>query len=99
MAQLHPLQSNDPRIAGILITFPSNHGVELTWSARAPIKDPRKEAQSYAVMLVDALKAGGMWHDVDTTNWVSMVAAIHKHLVDFNARLLTALTPTNDAPH
>ena len=95
MAQLHPLTSNDPRIAGILVVFPNSQGIELTWSARAPIKDPHKEAKSYATMLVDALREGGMQHHIDGTNWSSMVAGIQKHLVDFNARLRTALTPTD----
>jgi len=95
MAQLHPLTSNDPRIAGILVVFPNSQGVELTWSARAPIKDPHTQAKSYATMLVDTLRESGMQHHIDGTNWASMVAAIQKHLVDFNARLRTALTPTD----
>jgi hypothetical protein len=99
MATLRLLISDDPRIAGILITFPSNEGLEITWSARAPIKDTRKEAQSYATALVDTLRAGGMQHHIDNTNWASMVAAIQKHLTDFNERLRMALTPTDHAPH
>ena len=95
MAQLHPLTSNDPRIAGILVVFPNSQGIELTWSARAPIKDPHKEAKSYATMLVDALREGGMQHHIDGTNWSSMVASIQKMIVDFSARLRTALTPTD----
>lgn len=93
MAQLHLLTSNDPRIAGILVVFPNSQGIELTWSSRAPIQDTRKEAQSYATGLVDTLRAGGMQHHIDGTNWASMVAAIQKHLDDFNARLRLALTP------
>mgnify|MGYP001294591605 CR=1 FL=1 len=93
MAELRRLESDDPRVAGILITFPGVQAVEITWTAKAPVQNTHKAAQSYATMLVDALKEGGMWHHVESTNWASMVAAIQKHLDEFNARLLKALTP------
>jgi hypothetical protein len=88
MTTLQRLESDDPRIAGIALTFPSGAAKQITWQCDRPIAPTLDAAKEYAAAVLDALMREGRIDDAERTNWASCTAAIKKHLEDFNDALI-----------
>ena len=99
MAKLQPLTcTQDPKIAGFLITFPSGLSKEVLWKSAVPAPDPVRAAKEFAAGLLDQLLQEGRIDDADRTNWPSVVAAVAKIVRDFNEQRLAALRTLDPYP-
>lgn len=87
MAEIHRLDSSDPRVGGILITFPSGAAKHIRWQTEAPINPELEAAKHYSASFIAHLLENNLKADLDSTNWVSVVACLQKHIADFNAGL------------
>lgn len=97
MANLQRLETNDPRIGGILLSYEGNPtGVSAVWKVARPCADPRALAQDVASRLLDRLISARRVVDADNTNWVSVVAACEKLIRDWNFSLARALGEAPD---
>ena len=81
MAQLHLLDSDNPRHGGVLVTYPSGYRQQVAWIAspeEAALADPRAAGQQLATQALDGLlKRGAAGQaDADRTNWASMAAGL-----------------------
>ncbi len=84
---LQRMESDDPYAGGVLVTFDSGVSKQVAWrSARiiSPAIDAAKEATA---QVLEALRAEGRWDEIRDTNWVSVCAAMHKCIREFNGKL------------
>jgi hypothetical protein len=87
MAEIYRLDTTDPRVGGILITFPSGARKHIRWQTEAPITPELEAAKTYSASFIAHLLENNLNADIDATNWVSVVACLQKHIGDFNAGL------------
>ena len=88
---LHRLETDDRTVGGVLFTFPSGAMKSATWRSQTPIQDTLSAAKDYAAHVVQALLKEGKQDDIDRTNWTSAVAAVQKHIIDFNHKLRASI--------
>jgi hypothetical protein len=81
------LESDDPRIAGFAITFDSGVAKQVTWTADTIISPALDAAKQYTASVIDALVKENREREVRDTNWVSVVAAVHRIVREFNGKL------------
>jgi hypothetical protein len=93
MTQIYRLEAKvgSTDTGGIAFRFPSGKVKTLTWKTQAPIEPTLDAAKEYATKLIDEMLRGGGMDDVERTNWASAVAAIQKHILDFNQKLRVQL--------
>jgi hypothetical protein len=96
MAEIHRLDSSDPRVGGILITFPSGAAKHIRWQTEAPITPELEAAKDYSASFIAHLLENNLKADLDNTNWVSVVACLQKHIADFNVGLRAHLHSAAD---
>jgi hypothetical protein len=84
--KLYRLEAPDATIGGVAVEFPSGKCKKAQWQAPEPISDTKSLALDCAARVRAALMDEGAQDDIDRTNWVSVVAAIQKHIQDFNAK-------------
>jgi len=90
---LQPLESDDPHVAGVLIQFDSGlPGKVVHWRSKGgEIISPALEAaKEYTAAVLDSLMKENREADIRNTNWVSVAAAMHKLIRDFNGTLRDA---------
>lgn len=91
MAQLIRLESDDPLIGGLAITYPSGTCKSLHWRQEAPITEPLAAAKEYAATLLQERLDGRHTDDAERTNWPSVVAAIQAIVLQWNELRRVAL--------
>ena len=86
------LESDDPHTAGVLITFDTGVKKQIAWHSDAIISPALDAAKEYTAQVLDALLREGHLDEIRDTNWVSVTAAMHKCIRDFNGKLHDAQT-------
>ena len=91
--QLHRLESPDGNSewGGVLIVFDDRSAIELTWRQAAPVIDTLQGAKALAARAIDQLLRTGRGALVNSINAPSMVAALQRHLMDWNETRRAAL--------
>ncbi len=77
----------DPEVGGFVIFFPSGHHMTVGWRSVRPIEPAIDAAKKYAADIIDKLiraNSDEAQADMNRTNWVSVVAAIQKIVLDWN---------------
>lgn len=70
---MHLLESDAPKVGGILLTYPSGHRQQVVWHGFAS-GSLREMGQALATQALDALLRDGRGRDADATNWASVAA-------------------------
>ncbi len=82
------LESDDPQLAGVLVRFDSQLPDKVVqWHAAEVISPALDAAKQYTAALIESLVKDGREADVRHTNWVSVAAAMHRIIREFNGRL------------
>jgi hypothetical protein len=87
-------EGDSPEDGGLFIFFPSGATKGILWHSASPIRPAIDAAKKYtAQVLEELLKANTpeALRDIQATNWVSVIAAIHKIINDFNGNLHLAI--------
>jgi len=88
--RLIPLESaeNDPHAAGVAIVFDSGAAKQIAWRTKPGrlISPALDAAKQYTAQVLDALLREGREEEIRHTNWVSVTAAMHKLIRDFNGK-------------
>lgn len=87
---LERLEGDSATIGGVLFRFPSGTAKKAVWESGAPITDTKEAAQKCTTQVVDALLREGKHNDIQSTNWTSCVAAVQRHMSDWNDKLRAA---------
>lgn len=90
MTTLHLLDSPDPKVGGVLFTFPSGAQLVAHWSSDGPIHDSHAMGKDLAIRTLDRMLKSGLeaaMRDADGTNWTSVVAGCGALVRDWNSRL------------
>ena len=97
---LRPLEAVDgnPFVGGFVISFDSGHAKSVVWQSEQIISPALDAAKTYAANLIEELGKGNREAEVRNTNWVSVTAAVHKLVRDFNGRLHDLERERNNAP-
>jgi hypothetical protein len=99
MTQLRALtHDTDPKIGGFLATFPSGLRKEVVWRSSIPTPDALAAAKEFAAGLLSQLIEENKVDDANRTNWPSLVAAIQRIVLDFNARRRASLYALDSSP-
>lgn len=83
--KLYRLESSDATIGGVAFEFPSGKCKSATWQSPGRVTDTLAMAKKVTVQVLDAMLREGAQDDVDRTNWTSCVAAVQKHISEWNA--------------
>lgn len=86
---LRPLEAVDgsPFVGGFVISFDSGLAKSVVWQSEKIISPALDAAKQYTANVIDELVKANREADVRHTNWVSVTAAVHKLVRDFNGRL------------
>ena len=88
--QLTRLESvdNDPYIGGVAIVFDSGVAKQIAWRVTPGrlISPALDAAKQYTAQVLDTLIREGRETEIRDTNWVSVTAAVHKCIRDFNGK-------------
>jgi hypothetical protein len=90
MANVWRAETNDPRIGGVIVEWPSGVRKIADWQSAQPIYPVIDAAKDYVSQLVQERLDAGCPDDVERTNIASLVAAVCKHINDWNAKLAHA---------
>lgn len=71
---LHLLESDAPKVGGVLLTYPSGHKQQVVWHGLCS-GSLREMGQALATQALDALIKDGRTSDANATNWASVAAA------------------------
>lgn len=96
---LRPLEADDPTVAGFLISFDSGLAKAVVWRSDKVISPALDAAKQYTADVLEALVSEGREVEVRDTNWVSVTAAAHKLIRDFNGRIHAFETVGNGQAH
>jgi predicted NodU family carbamoyl transferase len=69
-----------------LVTFDENCAKQAAWSSSTHL-DVKKTARRVVEQLIQSLLDAERQDLLDSTNWVSMVAGVAKHIADWNESL------------
>lgn len=84
-ADIRRLEStDDPRFGGVHLHTPSGIQIAAIWRTPGLIGDTLASAKAAAAQLMDKLVREHEGKDIDRINWPSVVAAIQKHMQDWN---------------
>jgi len=81
------LESDDPHTAGVLVTFDTGVKKVVQWRAAEVISPALAAAKEYTAGLLEQLMRENREAEIRNTNWVSVAAAMHKCIRDFNGKL------------
>jgi hypothetical protein len=84
---LTPLESDDASVAGFVIAFDSGVAKSVVWRSDRVISPALDAAKTYTAEVIDALMKDNREAELRDTNWVSVCAAAHKLIRDFNGRI------------
>lgn len=90
----------NPYVGGIAVEFDSGVAKRIQWQCKpgeliSPALDAAKE---YTAALLQELMREGREQELRDTNWVSVTAAVHKCIRDFNGKLHQLQSEQNAAP-
>jgi hypothetical protein len=91
MPTIHRLEANSPKHGGVLVTFDDGTAKQAAWSSSTHL-DIKGTARRIVEQLIQALLDSNRQDLLDSTNWVSMVAGVAKHVSDWNDTLVAAET-------
>jgi hypothetical protein len=97
MANVWRAEANDPRIGGVIVEWPSGVRKTASWRSLEPIYPVIDAAKEYVAQLVQERLDAHCADDVERTNIASLVAAVCKHIEDWNARLMWRM-PSDATP-
>jgi hypothetical protein len=86
---LHRLEAanDDPFVCGVLLSFDSGTKKTFAWRQEQLVSPALEGAKLFTAQVIDALVKEGREADVRNTNWVSVCAAIHKIVRDWNGEV------------
>lgn len=90
MPDLHRLEisNGNPHHGGVLITWSDGSGTEIAWQSDGRLILPTLDAaKRYAAEAITELQRTGRNAEINATNWPSLIAALQRHISDFNDRL------------
>lgn len=91
MPTIHRLEApNNPSTGGVLVTFDDATTKQAQWSSSTHV-DVKGTARRIVESIIDDLLKANRQDLLDSTNWVSMVAGVAKHVVDWNDSLVRAV--------
>ena len=104
MANLQRLEatSNDPKVGGFVMTFPSGRAEVIEWNHGAPFASDAailEASKQLAAQLVERLSRTASHDDLERTNWASVVAAIQRIVTDWNAALKRSIYDAGPTLH
>lgn len=73
MTTLHLLESDAPKVGGVLLTYPSGYQQQVAWHGLCS-GSLREMGQALAAQALDNLLATGRQADASATNWASVAA-------------------------
>lgn len=76
---------------GFFIFFPSGLTKSIGWRSASPINPVFDAAKQYSTQVLEELLKAGHEHDASSTNWVSVIAAAQKIIMDWNDNLRAAI--------
>lgn len=88
------LEGDKVEHGGFLIFLPSGRTKVISWSSPKPITPTIDAAKEYTAKVIEQLLAENSAQgqsDFDGTNWVSVVAAVQRILLDFNDKVTKAI--------
>jgi hypothetical protein len=91
MANVWRAESNDPTAGGVIVEWPSGVQKVASWRQSVPIADTHEAAKVFVTSLVQERIDSRNMDDVERTNIASLVAAVQKHVSDWNDALRTRL--------
>jgi len=86
-ATLTRFEADNPKAGGVRLVTPSGIVVDAGWMWGAPLADTLGVAKLLATRMVDTLLREHGGKDVDRISWVSVTAAIQRHVMDWNENL------------
>jgi len=91
--ELHRLENpgGDTTQGGVLCVFADRSAIELGWKRDAPVTDTLRAAKDLAARLIERLLAENRGALVDSLNVPSVVAALQRHVMDWNEARRAAL--------
>lgn len=89
MPTIHRLESDNPKHGGVLVTWDENCAKQAAWSSSTHL-DVKKTARRVVEQLIQSLLDAERQDLLDSTNWVSMVAGVAKHVSDWNDVIVRA---------
>ena len=97
---LRPLEAVDgnPFVGGFVISFDSGKAKSVVWQSEKIISPALDAAKQYTANVLEELAKENREADVRNTNWVSVTAAVHKLVRDFNGRLHDLEVEQRNAP-
>ena len=90
--ELRRLEADDATIGGVLFTFPSGISKSASWKSEMRIGDTLAMAKDITARVLAQLLEEGRSDDANATNWASCVAAVQKHVSDWNNTLPAIIT-------
>jgi hypothetical protein len=87
MAQLWPVEADDPEVGGFIVTMPSGRSKVIAWRSAVPISPTLEAAKKYAAEVITSLQSSGQHRDVEATNWASFAAAVQRLIDEWNDKL------------
>ena len=73
MTTLHLLESDAPKMGGVLLTYPSGYQQQIAWHGLCS-GSLREMGQELATRALDGLLSSGRSADASATNWASVAA-------------------------
>lgn len=87
MANLLRAETDNPRVGGVVIIWPSGAQKVARWQLDAPIENTLLAAREYIETMIDERVRAGAIDDVERTNVASLVAATQALIHEWNERL------------
>lgn len=79
-----------PEVGGFFVFLPSGATKTIAWRSAQPITPTLEAAREWTTKIVEALLKANTAEsaaDIDATNWVSVVAAVQRIILDWNDRI------------
>ena len=84
---LAPLESDDPTVAGFVVSFDTGVAKAVVWRSDKVISPALDAAKQYTANVLEQLMSEGREAEIRDTNWVSVTAAARKLIRDFNGKI------------
>ena len=91
--QLHRLEgTSNPRAGGVLIRYGTGRSSLIEWLGDGRLILPTLHAaKRYVAEVIADLQASDGHAEVQQTNWTSVIAAVQRHIEDWNATQLASI--------
>lgn len=86
-------------MAGFVIAFDTGAAKSVVWRSDRVISPALDAAKQYTANVVETLMSEGREEEIRNTNWVSVCAAAHKLIRDFNGRIHALESVGNGQAH